>query len=82
VRASSLTVSANGAQASGVPVGQRIFPPDFGDSQAGNAAPAYLFNNIMKKANRMGTFVEFGCADGVARRRPNAPRAKQEYVVK
>jgi len=56
--------SANGGKAMGVHVGQRIFPPDFGDSQAGNAAPAYLFNSIMKKANRMGTFVEFGCADG------------------
>ena len=43
---------------------QRQFPPDFGDSQAGNAVPAYLFNEVMLKANAMGTFVEFGCADG------------------
>jgi hypothetical protein len=38
--------------------------PDFGDSQAGNAVPAYLYNSVMKRTKMMGTFVEFGCADG------------------
>jgi hypothetical protein len=41
-----------------------VFPPDFGHSQSSNSVPSYLFNTLMKRANVMGTFVEFGCADG------------------
>ena len=41
-----------------------VFPPNFSHSQSGNSVPSYLFNTLMKRANVMGTFVEFGCADG------------------
>ena len=55
-----IEAAATGATAGGL----RRFPPDFGHSQAGNAVPEYLFNQMMRRANALGTFVEFGCADG------------------
>ena len=42
----------------------RVFPPNFSNSQSGNSVPSYLFNTLMNRADVMGTFVEFGCADG------------------
>ena len=34
-------------------------------TQSGNDVASYLFTDIMQRANKLGTFVEFGCADGV-----------------
>ena len=41
------------------------FPPKFSTSQRRNSVPSYIFNTLMNRANKLGTFVEFGCADGV-----------------
>ena len=33
--------------------------------QIGNDVPIYIFKELMQKKRKIGTFVEFGCADGI-----------------
>jgi len=42
------------------------FPPDFRNRQDGNDVSVYLFNELMQKQDLNGTFVEFGCFDGIS----------------